>query len=173
MPARRAVVLASLPLLLTVTSCGSNNPADTGVSDGYLVRAINGSCESDQRVFRAGPITFDVHNLGEETSGFTVYARGSSAAFDRPLEEKPALATISQRNTQTVTVQLSAGTYELSCAPEQGAGPRTQIEATPTGPIKPTEPTVPEATPTGPIKPTEPTVPEATPITTPTTTPTA
>ena len=84
--------------------------------------------------------TFDVRSLGEGVSGFTIYAKGSSGAFDRALEEDPALPSISGRNTKVVEVDLEVGSYEMSCEPEEEEGPRVPITVTAEGPTEgPTE----------------------------------
>lgn len=60
---------------------------------------------------RAGKVTFDVNNTGQMTHGFQVVGEG----VDKGTRDIPA------RQAQSLTLTLTAGTYEVFCPMSEGS----------------------------------------------------
>lgn len=111
-PARSlATILAGAALLLA--GCGS--PAATDVPERQPVAISMSEFRlepQDLRLYGGGARTFEIHNRGRLVHRFELRSEDGSRriALGRPL--KPG-------ESQTLTVRLAPGTYEMRCAQER------------------------------------------------------
>jgi iron uptake system component EfeO len=98
----------------------------TSSGDGIAVTATDDSCEVATTELDAGRTTFSAKNEGSDVTEVYVYAPG-----DRVMGE---VENIGPGTSRDLTVDLTAGTYEVACKPGmKGDGIRTEITVTGAG----------------------------------------
>jgi iron uptake system component EfeO len=95
-----------------------------GSAPSYDVKAGDSSCQVSRTDLPAGKATFKVTNAGSQVTEVYVYAR-EGGEFTKVVGEKE---NIGPGTSQSFTVDLSAGTYEVACKPGmKGDGIRTKV----------------------------------------------
>jgi uncharacterized cupredoxin-like copper-binding protein len=126
---RRVLVLPVLVLLLGLTACASDDTK--GAID---VTASNDECKVAKTDLKAGSSTFSVKNEGDDVTEVYVYGEGD--------EVKGEVENIGPGTKRNLTVDLTAGDYEVACKPGmKGDGIRTAISVTGSGGTATAEPT--------------------------------
>lgn len=128
MPARlRTTLLLPLTVGLTLTACGTSSPSGTaGTSAKVAIKAGDSRCDVAKTSFAPGQISFEVSNVGKDTTEVYVYGQGSKGAFDKVVGEVENIAPGTSRD---FTAAVTGGEYEIACKPGQtGQGIRTGIE---------------------------------------------
>jgi uncharacterized cupredoxin-like copper-binding protein len=126
---RRVLVLPFLLLLLGLTACSSDDTK--GAID---VTASNEECDVAKTDLPAGSSTFAVKNDGDDVTEVYVYGEGD--------EVKGEVENIGPGTQRNLTVDLTAGDYEVACKPGmEGDGIRTKISVTGAGGKATAEPT--------------------------------
>jgi uncharacterized cupredoxin-like copper-binding protein len=117
---RRALV----PLFLAalgLTACATND-----AKGAIHVTATNKECKVARTDLKAGKSTFSVKNDGEDVTEVYVYAKGD--------EVKGEVENIGPGTSRDLSVDLTAGSYEVACKPGmKGDGIRTRITVTGAG----------------------------------------
>lgn len=122
----RSTLLAALPLCL-VAACGgsSSSGSGSGSSADVAVESGDSTCKVATTQLAAGKHTFDVKNVGKDTTEVYVYAKGSDGKFDKVIGE---VENISPQTSRAFPVTLAGGEYEVACKPGQkGEGIRTAL----------------------------------------------
>jgi len=118
---RRVLVLPFLLLLVGLGACSSDDTK--GAID---VTATNDKCTVAKTDLRAGSSTFAVKNDGDDVTEVYVYAKGD--------EVKGEVENIGPGTSRDLTVDLTAGEYEVACKPGmKGDGIRTKVSVTGAG----------------------------------------
>jgi uncharacterized cupredoxin-like copper-binding protein len=118
---RRALVLPFLVALLTLGACSSDDTK--GAID---VTATNDRCDVAKTDLPAGKSTFAVTNDGDDVTEVYVYGQGD--------EVKGEVENIGPGTSRNLTVDLTAGEYEVACKPGmKGDGIRATINVTGAG----------------------------------------
>jgi iron uptake system component EfeO len=115
-PALLVTALLAVPAL---AACG-------GGASGPSVKVTAGdsSCAVAKTSLAPGKTTFAVHNSGSKVTEVYVYAK-SGSGFTKTVEEAE---NIGPGTSHELTVDLSAGSYEVACKPGMtGNGIRTRI----------------------------------------------
>jgi iron uptake system EfeUOB component EfeO/EfeM len=113
-------------LLVTALLAGPALAACGGGPSGPSVEVTAGdsSCAVAKTSLAPGKTTFAVHNDGSKVTEVYVYAK-SGSGFTKTVEEAENIGPGTSRD---LTVDLSAGTYEVACKPGMtGDGIRTRI----------------------------------------------
>ena len=115
---RRVLVLPFLLLLVGLGACSSDD-----TKGAIEVTSTNDKCEVATTDLKAGKSTFAVKNDGDDVTEVYVYADGD--------EVKGEVENIGPGTTRDLTVDLTAGDYEVACKPGmKGDGIRTKISVT-------------------------------------------
>ncbi|GAA2350477.1 iron uptake system protein EfeO [Dactylosporangium salmoneum] len=121
-PRPRAQAYATLGALAALASCGGPS-AVPSTSDAIAVTAGDTQCRLSADHAAAGPHVFEVRNEGGKVTEFYVYAAG-----DRIVGE---VENIAPGLSRTLHVELTAGTYTVSCRPGMtGTGIRAAFTVT-------------------------------------------
>lgn len=111
----RLVAVVAITCILFTGGC-----AKTSTTDAIAVEATDTACVPAKTQFKAGKVTFAVHNTGKEVTEMYVYGKNDAI--------KGEVENVGPGTTRTVTATLDAGTYSLVCKPgQQGAGIRASI----------------------------------------------
>ena len=114
-----AVVLATLVLL---SACSS----DASTKDAIAVNSSDTECTVAKTRLAAGKSTFLVKNDGGDVTEVYVYGDGD--------EVKGEVENVGPGTSRSLTVDLTAGTYEVACKPGQkGDGIRSKITVSGSG----------------------------------------
>jgi len=125
---RRVLVLPFLVVLIGLAACSSDDTK--GAID---VTATNAKCDVAKTDLRAGSSTFAVQNDGDDVTEVYVYAKGD--------EVKGEVENIGPGTSRNLTVDLTAGEYEVACKPGmKGDGIRTKVTVTGAGGTATAEP---------------------------------
>src|SRR5205085_1933340 len=117
---RRALVLPFLVLVLALGASACSSDDTKGAID---VTATNDRCDVSKTDLEAGKSTFAVKNDGDDVTEVYVYAEGD--------EVKGEVENIGPGTSRNLTVDLTAGHYELACKPGmKGDGIRTKLSVT-------------------------------------------
>src|SRR3954454_2519332 len=118
---RRALLVPFLVLSLGLAACSSDDTK--GAID---VTATNAKCDVAKTELKAGKSTFAVTNDGDDVTEVYVYAKGD--------EVKGEVENIGPGTSRNLTVDLTAGEYEVACKPGmKGDGIRATINVTGAG----------------------------------------
>ncbi|MEV6932029.1 iron uptake system protein EfeO [Dactylosporangium sp. NPDC051485] len=121
-PRPRVHAYAALGAVAALASCGGPSAAPSA-SDTIAVTATDTQCRLSADHAAAGPRVFEVRNEGGKVTEFYVYA-----AADRVVGE---VENIAPGLSRTLHVELTAGTYTISCRPGMtGAGIRAAFTVT-------------------------------------------
>ena len=113
-------------LLLSLLACAGLSACAESAKDAVLVTATDSACEPAETEFKAGKITFEVKNEGDDVTELYVYGEG-----DKVISE---VENVGPGTSRTLSVDIKAGEYELACKPGQtGAGIRAPITVTGSG----------------------------------------
>ncbi|MGN6089994.1 MAG: cupredoxin domain-containing protein [Actinomycetales bacterium] len=124
--ARAASGVLALCLIAAVSGC-SKDSSGAASSDAIDVKAGDSSCQVADTDLDAGSHTFRIENTGSQVTEVYVYAKQGDD-FSRIVTEKE---NIGPGTTQTVTVDLPAGAYQVACKPGMtGHGIRTALTVT-------------------------------------------
>jgi iron uptake system component EfeO len=116
---RSLALLAGVAATLTLSSCSGGGGGTT-----YDVKAGDDSCTVSDTSPDAGSATFKVQNTGSKVTEVYVYGKDGNA-FTKIMGEKE---NIGPGTSQSFSVDLSAGEYEVACKPGmKGEGIRTRI----------------------------------------------
>ncbi len=120
--ARFPLALAMLTVpVLALTACSSTDDAGA-----IAVTAGNEECKVAETNLDAGKSTFKVTNDGDDVTEVYVYGHGD--------EVKGEVENIGPGTSRTLSVDLTAGDYEVACKPGmKGDGIRTEIVVTGSG----------------------------------------
>jgi iron uptake system component EfeO len=123
---RSASAGALLVAIAALTGCGADeNTAESGPraappAESVAVYATDTACQVAKTDFTAGKQTFATTNAGAQPMELYVYGPG-----DRVVTE---LHNVDPGDTEHLTVQLAAGTYQIACKPgRKGEGIRQRI----------------------------------------------
>jgi plastocyanin len=102
-------IVAGVTLLVTGCSSGGEEPVATAATEGTVVTVTEKefSISLSQTEFTPGVYTFVVNDEGETGHNFNIEGPGVTGV---------ATADISAGGTDSVTVTLESGTYELWCS---------------------------------------------------------
>src|SRR6476661_265964 len=126
---RRALV----PILLVATA-GIAACSSTDTKGAIDVTATNSACKVARTALPAGKSTFSVQNDGDDVTEVYVYGKGD--------EVKGQVENIGPGTSRDLTVDLTAGEYEVACKPGmKGDGIRTKISVTGAGGAATAKPT--------------------------------
>ena len=121
----RALTGLSAAVLLFASACGGDS--ESGGGSQVAVTASDSACEVSDTELDAGPVTFNVTNEGSQVTEVYVYGE-EDGEFSRIINE---VENIGPGTSQDLSVDLSAGTYEVACKPGQtGEGIRQEITVT-------------------------------------------
>ncbi len=119
MALRIPALAVALAATCTLSSCAGGSSGPT-----YTVKASDDSCVVSKTALPAGSATFQVTNAGSEVTEVYVYGK-EGGAFTKVVGEKE---NIGPGTSQSFSVDLSSGTYEVACKPGmKGDGIRTRI----------------------------------------------
>lgn len=125
MPKSRALSALPAAAVLLLSACGGGS--DDGSGPQVAVSASDSACEVAETELAAGPVTFNVTNDGSQVTEVYVYGE-EDGEFNRIISE---VENIGPGTSRDLSVDLSAGTYEVACKPGQtGDGIRQQITVT-------------------------------------------
>ncbi len=125
-PALRPLLVA--PLLLAAALAGCGGSAASGAE--IAVTADDDACTVADTELDAGAVTFAVTNAGSKVTEVYVYGE-KDGAFTKVVSE---VENIGPGTSRDMTVDLTAGTYEVACKPGQkGDGIRQQVTVTGAG----------------------------------------
>jgi iron uptake system component EfeO len=129
-PDRHPLVLAAAvaTAVATLTGCGGDSGGDSGGSgpnaaEVVRVRATDSACEVARTELTAGRQTFSATNAGAKAMELYVYAPGGRVVSE--------LHNVDPGDTEDLTVELTAGRYEVACKPgKKGDGIRQKVTVT-------------------------------------------
>ena len=125
MPKPRALAVVSAGAFLLLSACGGDSGGGSGPQ--VAVTATDTACEVAETELAAGPVTFNVTNDGSQVTEVYVYGE-DDGEFNRIINE---VENIGPGTSRDMSVDLSAGTYEVACKPGQtGDGIRQRITVT-------------------------------------------
>jgi iron uptake system component EfeO len=124
--ARPAMALAVVSAVLAAGcggGAGASDSGSTGSDDAIAVDAGDTTCEVAATKLPAGRHTFAVSNSASQVTEVYVYASGDQVVGE--------VENIGPGTTRDLTVDLSAGAYEIACKPGMvGDGNRTALTVT-------------------------------------------
>jgi len=121
-------VAAATVLAATVSVAGCGSDSGSSGKDTVDVTADDKSCEVEKTRFAPGSVTFSVQNAGSDITEVYVYGE-KDGDFSQIVNE---VENIGPGTGRDMTVDLSAGRYEVACKPGMvGDGIRTQITVKP------------------------------------------
>ncbi len=119
--------IRSLALVVGLTLAGTTACTGGGSATTYDVKAGDDSCAVSDTDLASGKATFKVTNTGRDVTEVYVYGKEGDA-FTKIVGEKE---NIGPGTSQSFTVDLAAGDYEVACKPGmKGDGIRTRITVT-------------------------------------------
>ena len=122
---RHSAAIAVLLLLVTITACGgraTNAPATIVPSGGSTVNVTLTEFKIDMpQTLPAGPTTFVVKNAGAATHNFEIQGQGIDQVFP---------SNLAPGDTQSMEVDLKAGTYRVWCPVDAHADRGMDIQLT-------------------------------------------
>jgi uncharacterized cupredoxin-like copper-binding protein len=102
--------------LASLAACSSSNDKNA-----VALTATDSKCTPAQHEFKAGKITFNVTNKGEQVTEVYVYGEGDKVVGE--------VENIGPGATRRLSVDVKEGRYELACKPGMtGSGIRAHIE---------------------------------------------
>ncbi|MGI5168490.1 iron uptake system protein EfeO [Spirillospora sp. CA-253888] len=114
--------VAALSMSL-LAACGGGGGGAAGAGGGTAITAGDDRCDLTRKDFPAGVTEFKVTNTGSKVTEVYVYAPGDKIVTERE--------NIGPGTSVTLTVQLSAGEYQIACKPGMvGDGIRQDISVT-------------------------------------------
>ncbi|WP_067479696.1 iron uptake system protein EfeO [Actinomadura hibisca] len=115
--------VAALSMSLLAACGGDDEGGAAGAGGGTAITAGDDKCELTKKDFAAGVTEFKVTNTGSKVTEVYVYAPGDKIVTERE--------NIGPGTSVTLTVQLSAGKYQVACKPGMvGDGIRQDISVT-------------------------------------------
>ncbi|MFI6516427.1 iron uptake system protein EfeO [Spirillospora sp. NPDC050679] len=106
-----------------LAACGGDEGGAADAGGGTAITAGDDKCELTKKDFPAGVAQFKVTNTGSKVTEVYVYAPGDKIVTERE--------NIGPGTSVTLTVQLSAGKYQIACKPGMvGNGIRQDISVT-------------------------------------------
>ncbi|MGH3672822.1 MAG: iron uptake system protein EfeO, partial [Pseudonocardiaceae bacterium] len=118
------IILRSLTVATAVifaaVACGSPPSKNGSIPERVTVKAGDKTCAASTTSFSSGRRTFSIENTSRQVSGFYLYGAG-----DQIISE---VGNINPSTTLDLTVDLSAGKYQVACRPGMaGSGIRTAL----------------------------------------------
>ena len=127
-PVRTLAVAGAVALAGTIAACGGDG--DRSAATVHQVKAGDHRCKVDDTALDAGKHAFEIDNVGSDVTEVYVYGKGGDG-FSRIIGERE---NIGPGTSQTLEVNLPAGSYEVACKPGMtGDGIRTALAVTGSG----------------------------------------